>query len=81
MKLHFWNVDNHETYAAAFATGEYYECNAPAYEDEVDRWGFNGGILCDAMQAITTALDCVGMGGSINAALVIDGKVIKLWNE
>ena len=44
-------------------------------------WGFEGGMLCDAMQAITTVLRCLGKSGSIDAVIVDGDQVIAKWKD
>lgn len=81
MELHFWNTDNYVTYEEAKAASAIFRCDAPAYDSEVEQWGFNGGALCDAMQAVITALRCVGAQGTLDAVVVERGKVIAHWGE
>jgi hypothetical protein len=69
LMLHFYNATRHASYEAAEAAREVYVCEAPADEDQVDSWGFDGGILCDAMQAINTALQCAGFTDRMEAVL------------
>ena len=71
--LHFYNGTRHASYEAAEAAHEVYICDAPADEDQVYKWGFNGGILCDAMEAVQAALECAGFTDSMEAVL-FDGK-------
>lgn len=80
MRLDFWSTDSYSSYEVAKAAKGVYSCDAPAYDDEVDRWGFNGGVLCDAMQAVHTALKCVGVAGSVQAVLV-DGDKLIHWGD
>jgi len=78
MQLQFWNTEYYKSYGEAKAAEALYVCDAPAHSDEVERWGFNGGVLCDAMQAVIAALDCVGLSGSVDAVLV-DGENMIRW--
>ena len=71
MQLAFWSTDSFSSYEVAKAAGGVYTCDAPAYDDEVARYGFNGGILCDAMNAVWAALRCVGATG-VKAVLIDD---------
>jgi hypothetical protein len=81
MQLHFYNTEQYPTYEAAKDAGAIFKCDAPMDEDQFDNWGFDGGILCDAMQAVDAALRCVGKSGIIDAVLVDRGTVIKAWSE
>ena len=82
MELHFYNMDNSISYEEAKAADALFTCDAPAHESEVDRWGFDGGALCDAMQAVVAALRCTGMTGILDAVLVgDDGEVIAKWSD
>lgn len=76
MRLDFWSTDQYSSYEVAKAAGGVYSCDAPAFDDEVDRWGFNGGVLCDAMDAVYTALRCAGVAGTVHAVLVDGDKII-----
>ena len=71
MQLAFWSTDSFSSYEVAKSAGGVYTCDAPADEDEVARWGFTGGILADAMDAVHTALQCVGATG-VKAVLIDD---------
>ena len=81
MQLHFFNTDSYKTYEDAKAANAIYSCDAPAFDDEVHRYGFNGGVLCDAMQAVYTALECLGMQKSIDAVLIDGDKRINWGDE
>ena len=76
MELHFWNSEIYQSYDDAKSAGALFKCEAPAFDDEVHRYGFSGGVLCDAMQAVSTAARCLGMSGALNAALVTDDEII-----
>ena len=80
MELHFFSSYLYQTYEDAKAANAIYSCDAPAFDDEVYRYGFNGGVLCDAMQAVITALKCIGMQGSIDAVLIDGDKRIN-WGD
>lgn len=77
MRLDFWNSNKYSSYEVAKSAGGVCSCDAPAYDDQVDRWGFNGGALCDAMDAVYTALLCAGVAGSVHAVLVDGDKIIE----
>lgn len=82
MQLAFWSSDSFSSYEVAKAAGGVHYCDAPAYEDEVRRYGFNGGILCDAMQAVWTALACANKSSSIHVELVdYEGNIIKTGDD
>ena len=80
MKLHFWNCELYPSYAEAKQAGALHECDAPAHEDEFYRWGWNGGALADAMQALVTALGCLNVSNYVDAVLV-DGENIYHWGD
>jgi len=81
MELHFYNREYHPTYDAAKKAGAIYICEAPLDEDQFDRWGFEGGILADAMQAVYTALECANMHTYITAVVVKNGTPIRAWED
>lgn len=76
MKIQFYNRDSFATFKEALESNAVYGCDTPVYEDEVERWGFNGGALCDVMQAVYAALSCAGVDDLIVAVLTKNGKVI-----
>jgi hypothetical protein len=79
--LHFFNGTRFESYEAADKAGAVFVCEAPAYDSEVEKWGFRGGVLCDAMQAVQAALECAGFTDSMEAVL-FDGKNrICAWGD
>ena len=81
MEMHFYNREYYPTYEAAKEAGAIYSCDAPLCEDQFDQWGFRGGILADAMQAVYAALECANMQTYISAVVVDGGKVIKEWGD
>jgi hypothetical protein len=81
MTLHFYNATRHASYEAADAAQEVFVCEAPASEDQVASWGFNGGILCDAMNAVQAALQCAGFTDSMNAVLFEGHTRVCSWND
>lgn len=81
MELHFFNSDVYPTYEAAKADKAIYKCDAPLDEDQFDQWGWDGGILCDAMQAVQAALECVNMHTKVEIVLVDRGKVVGTWRD
>jgi hypothetical protein len=80
MEIHFWNREIYPTYAEAKAAGALHECDAPAHEDEFHRYGWRGGALADAMQALVTALTCLNVEAYLDAVLV-DGENIYHWGD
>lgn len=81
MQLHFWSTDSYTSYDEAKASNGIYRCDAPVDPDQFHSWGFDGGILCDAMQAVWTALDCVGMARSVKVVLVDGDKIYHEGDE
>jgi hypothetical protein len=82
MHLHFYNTQDYPTYEAAKEAGAVFICDAPAYEEEVEKWGFYGGALCDAMQAVICALRAAGSGPRhIDAVLFDGGKALRAWSD
>lgn len=79
--LHFYNDEIYTSYDDAKAAGAVHICDAPAYEEEVEKWGFYGGALCDAMQAVQAALKAVGQTGAVEAVLFDGDKIIKKWSD
>ncbi|KPK13957.1 MAG: hypothetical protein AMJ56_00480 [Anaerolineae bacterium SG8_19] len=79
LTLHFYNSVKFETYAKAKEAGAVKICEAPAHDSEVERWGFYGGALCDAMQAIQTALAVAGASGTIEAVLFDGDNYVASW--
>lgn len=79
--LHFYNRSTYPTYEAAKADGAVYVCEAPADESQVDSWGFNGGILCDAMNAVQAALQCAGFTDSMEAVLFDGDTRLIAWSD
>jgi hypothetical protein len=76
MNIEFWNYDTHKTYEYAKKAGVVSICDAPAYEEEVYEYGFRGGVLCDAMQAIYAVLEAVGHKGKFDAVITRRGEII-----
>lgn len=82
MEMHFWNRDHYKTFEDAKSSGALYTCDAPLDEDQFDRWGFEGGILCDAMQAVFAALRCAGVSITSIEATITDGdKIVGNWRD
>jgi hypothetical protein len=81
MKLHFYNATRYASYEEAKAANDVHVCEAPADEDQVDSWGFDGGILCDAMQAVNTALECAGFKDKMEAVLFDGDTRICAWGD
>jgi hypothetical protein len=82
MMIHFWNNGQFETFEAAKEAGALFTCDAPLSENEFDSWGWEGGILCDAMQAVYHALRAAGIPHSlVNATITDRGTVVGHWNE
>jgi hypothetical protein len=79
--LHFYNKTKFETYEAAKEAGAVVICEAPAHEDQVNSWGFYGGALCDAMQAVQAALKCAGVTDSLDAVLFDCETRILAWSD
>ena len=79
--LHFYNKTKFETYEAAKEAGAVVICEAPAHEDQVNSWGFYGGALCDAMQAVNAALICAGVTDSFDAVLFDRDTRLMDWSD
>lgn len=82
MMMHFWNNGQFETFEAAKEAKALHTCDAPLSEDEFDSWGWEGGVLCDAMQAVYNALRAAGIPHSVvNATITDRGTVVSHWSE
>jgi hypothetical protein len=81
MMLHFYNATRFASYEEASAARQVYVCEAPAHESEVDSWGFNGGTLCDAMNAVQAALQCAGFTDSLEAVLFDGDTRLMAWSD
>lgn len=82
MMMHFWNNKQFETFEAAKAAKALHTCDAPICETQYDDWGWEGGILADAMQAVYEALRAAGVPNAVvNATLTDRGTVVSHWHE
>jgi hypothetical protein len=79
--LHFYNKTKFETYEAAKEAGEVVICEAPADEDQVDSWGFDGGVLCDAMQVVNAVLKCAKVTDCFDAVLFDRDTRLMAWSD
>ena len=79
--LHFYNRTKYASLDEANAANAVVICEAPAFESEVDAWGFNGGTLCDAMQAVYAALKCAGVTDSFDAVLFDGSTRLMAWSD
>lgn len=83
MELHFWNTKNYPVYEDAVKAKAIFICDGPAIEWEVANWGFQGGFLCDTMQAIQCAFKAAGVSTSDIDCVVFDddGQSMGTWGE
>jgi hypothetical protein len=79
--LHFYNRTRFESYEAAKKAKAVFICEAPADVGQVDSWGFDGGILCDAMQAVNAALQCAEFTDSLEAVLFEESFRLMAWSD
>jgi hypothetical protein len=79
--LHFYNRTKYASLEEAKAADAVVICEAPADESQVDSWGFNGGFLCDAMQAVNAALKCAGVTDSFDAVLFEESFRLMAWSD
>ena len=79
--LHFYNRTKYASLDEAKAANAVVICEAPADEDQVDLWGFDGGILCDAMQTVNAVLECAQVNDSFDAVLFDGSTRLMAWSD
>jgi hypothetical protein len=79
--LHFYNRTKYASLDDAKAANAVVICEAPAHESEVDSWGFDGGTLCDAMQAVNAVLKCAQVKDSFDAVLFEGSTRLMAWSD
>jgi len=79
--LHFYNRTKYVSLDEAQAANAVVICEAPADADQVNSWGFDGGALCDAMQAVNAALECAKVTDSFDAVLFEGSTRLMAWSD
>ena len=66
-KLYIFDRDNYASVNAAKADGALVELEGIPIQDD---WGFNGGMACDILECMQTALHMVGQADRLGAVLI-----------
>ena len=75
MKMHIWNKTIYPTYGDAKIHGALYECEVDAELEDVRRYGFNCGVIADAMEIVVAALNCFNVEKYFGAVIIQNGKI------